>query len=88
MATIEDILLEFQAEGERQDQIGWTPEHDKEHGMGHLTNLVQDRLPLMDFIAGEPATQWSRKDLIQAGALIAKMVLLSDTIDEEYKERQ
>lgn len=57
--AIEDIA----AERASQIEKGWTPEHDDEHGFGHLMNLALGRIR-------NELLPPSREELVQAAALI------------------
>ncbi len=62
-----DVLLER----ERHPLIGWTPEHDRDHGVGHLVDLAVRRL------AEDPAVG-TRGDLVEAAALLLAAIDVFD----------
>jgi NADPH-dependent ferric siderophore reductase len=79
MMSAESIALDALGERSRQVDMGWTHSHDARHGALHLFMLAQERMPQMDWIAGELA--WvmpSRKDVIQAIALLISAVEVMD----------
>ena len=84
MLKADEIAIEALLERDRQiDSKGWTPNHDLEHGELHLHLLVQERLPQLDWIAGEMT--WimpSRQELIEAIALLIAAVEVRDETEE------
>ena len=68
-------------------ELGWTAEHDDEHGFGHLIRLAQDRLSRA-YTAGQTAaeidsdTSAARAQLVKAAALCLAAIDLIDRQEE------
>lgn len=77
--SADSIAIEALEERARQVDLGWSPDHDAEHGLVHLYALALQRQGRIDWLAGELAyVMPSRKELIQAIALLIAAVEVMD----------
>lgn len=59
-----EALLEVTQERSRQEELGWTVEHDAEHGAGHLLSEAYDRLH------DAQVPHVDRREVVKAAALL------------------
>ncbi|WP_295792028.1 hypothetical protein [uncultured Microbacterium sp.] len=66
-----EAILEVTAERSRQEEKGWTPEHDDEHGVQHLLVEAYNRLSVVGYDAGTKAGASSHSLVVVAALLVA-----------------
>ena len=88
--AVEDIILslpkqsvlDVAEERSRQPRLGWTAEHDAEHGFGHLIRLAQDRLSRAYNAGDAEDLDSARHEMVKAAALLVAGIDLIDAQDE------
>lgn len=71
-----EALLSVTAERSQQEQKGWTPEHDDEHGVQHLLIEAYERLAIAGFDAG--IGNETRESLVVVAALLIAAIETHD----------
>ena len=65
------VIEEIQTERAHQVAKGYTPEHDDEHGEGHL-------LEYLEALIDNPRRRSTREELVKAGAMIVALIEMRD----------
>lgn len=82
-SSLSVAVLDIAQERATHSDRGWTPEHDAEHGYGHLISLTHDRLATAFNLGDNGDMAAARKQLVKAAALIVAGIDLIDAHDED-----
>jgi len=65
-----EAILDVTAERSRQEEKGYTPEHDDQHGVGHLVIESRRHLNIYGNSGAGLAPELQRREILQATALL------------------
>ena len=77
--AVRDVAAERSTHAER----GWTPEHDRRHGVDHLVRLARDYVTRQG-AAAEEAGVYDRKYLVKAASLLVAAIELVDRQEADH----